>query len=219
MRFAAPYDSHDLADATSRAGFSAPRLRASSPTMPEGAGRSQGSASAAGREIQLAGKIQERRQQRARGDLVRVDELRNLAHLDRPAAPRLRLRSPTASAQLVVPRSIPTMKRGATGVGLSGFRRLRLRRARRSAARPGAPSAGSCTRETASPRCRRTPRNGPSPTTRPTSLIEAGSNPLGTVTGCSSAPSRIGSSSKAPASARRQFACTSRTAAPIWASA
>ena len=32
MRLAPAYDSHDFADATRRAGFSAPRFRASSPT-------------------------------------------------------------------------------------------------------------------------------------------------------------------------------------------
>ena len=50
VRFAPPYDSHDFADATSRAGFSAPRVRASSPTTNRAASASHGSASAAGRE-------------------------------------------------------------------------------------------------------------------------------------------------------------------------
>ena len=47
---------------------------------------------------------------------------------------------------------------------------------------------------TRQPRWRRTPRTGGAPTTLPISLMAAGSRPAGTVTGCSSSESRIGSS-------------------------
>ena len=69
-------------DATSRTGFSAPRLRASSPTIPDGASVVHGSARLPAGKSTSLGQVQERRQQRARRDLVRIHELRDLAHLD-----------------------------------------------------------------------------------------------------------------------------------------
>ena len=68
-----------------------------------------------------------------------------------------------ASAQLVVPRSIPTMKRGATRVGLSGFRRLRPRLARQSGGLPAHRAPGAARGTTASRGGAARRGTGPSP--------------------------------------------------------
>ena len=197
VRLAAPCDSHDLADDDEAHRVLRTALARQLADDALRRRRSHGSAEAAGREIHFARQVQERRQQRARRDLVRVDQLRDLAHLDR----RLLLGWIGAhGGERTVGRAEidPDDEAGCHGVGLSGyFRRLPLRRERRFAARPGrrARAAGRAMTATRDGAGRRgTVRL---PTTRPTSLIDAGSNPLGTVIACSSAPSRIGSSSNA----------------------
>ena len=81
MRLAPPYDSQDFADATRRAGFSAPRRRASSPTTKRGLAIPRQRRAARG-EIELARDVEKRRQQRARRDLARAHELRDVLQVD-----------------------------------------------------------------------------------------------------------------------------------------
>ena len=81
VRFAPPYESHDLAEATSRIGFSAPRRRASSPITcaRRSVPRKRG---AAGGKILVSRQVQERGQQRSPLHLTGVDGLWNLLHPD-----------------------------------------------------------------------------------------------------------------------------------------
>ena len=85
------------------------------------AAASQGSAVLPAGKVELAREVEERRQQRPRRDFAGIDQLR-----DRPA-PRFGARSsardvsPSASAQLVVPRSMPTTKRLFRGGSLGDF--------------------------------------------------------------------------------------------------
>ena len=84
MRLAPAYDSHDLADATRRDGFSDPRFRASSPTTHRAA-----ASSGHGRRRLSAGKSNSPATYRKDGsseslrDLSRVHELRDRQDLDR----------------------------------------------------------------------------------------------------------------------------------------
>ena len=117
-------------------------------------------------------------------------------------------------AQLVVPRSMPTMKRCVTRVPI---RRLRLRRERRPCGRSRAAAAGRAapppSRDGAG--CR---GYGGAPAALPTTLMRAGSLSRSTVTVLPSSRSSTGARLAYLSSASRQPRCTSRTAAPTCAS-
>ena len=133
-------------------GFSAPRLRATSPMTLRGRWIPGQSEAACGK-VDVAGDVEERRQQRHDAPrLARVDELR-----DRPAAGwacrRPRTYPPTRA------RSSWCRDRCRQRSGRSRedpVRRLRLRRARRRCW-PVAGSGGKASRVASQPRCRRTP--------------------------------------------------------------
>ena len=112
MRLAPAYDSHDLADATRRDGFSDPRLRASSPTTHRAA-----ASSAQGRRRLSAGKSNSPATYRKDGSSERSETSpaftscgiarTSIAVASSP------VRSAHAIAELVVPRSIPTLYRAS----------------------------------------------------------------------------------------------------------
>ena len=170
MRLAPAYDSHDLADATRRDGFSAPRFRASSPTTHGAAASSaQGSARLSGGKVELAGDVEERRQQRARGDLSRVHELRDRQNLDRG---RVLVRQIGARHRGVgraeidpdaVSRVVSHMVSYATSISAGA-----------TMVRPVVPSGGSSTRDARQPGWSSVPRNGGCPATLPTRCKAAG---------------------------------------------
>ena len=200
MRFAPPYDSHDFADATSRAGFSAPRARASSPTTNARLPASHGSAVLPAREIDLA--------RRGRGTTAAA------------CAPRPRPGSPAAESSCSVDRAalvaavVSTQRERAVGgaeidaddeaVRHASAGQATSTSAGATTVRPVAGSGGRSSRATSQPRWRRTPRNGGAPATLPTTLMRAGSMPRSTVTVLPSSASRTGSRLAYLSSASRQ---------------
>ena len=115
MRLAPAYDSHDLADATRRDGFSDPRFRASSPTTHRAA-----ASSGQGRRRLSAGKSNSPATYRKDGSSERSETSpaftscgiarTSIAVASSP------VRSAHAIAELVVPRSIPTLYRASPAI-------------------------------------------------------------------------------------------------------
>ena len=175
MRFAPAYDSHDFADATSRDGLSAPRLRASSPTT-----------HCAGcvvlprqpRDCRRENRTRRRRREttaaaNGRRHLAGFDELRDRQHLDRRAASSLRqigARDRAVGRAEIDPDAV---SRASPAIGVVYGDLDFGRRDDRAAGRAERRQLRRAT--TRQPRCRSVPRNGGVPVTLPTRWNAAGS--------------------------------------------
>ena len=136
--------------------------------------RVPGQRQAARREVELARQVEERRQQRPRPRPRPGSRAAGSPACGPRAAPPARACRPTASAQLVVPRSMPTTKRADHAN--RPVRRLRLRRRDDRCGRSRAAAAG---RRASLPSRDAAARRGTAatPATLPTTLTRAGSVP------------------------------------------